>query len=169
MQKQRCSFATQFLQMKDKLIVPNEFLAIAEEELLEGRSVKILADGASMNPFIIGGRDYSEVIPFPKYEEPELWNAYLFKWNGKYVIHRFIGKTGDIYRMLGDGNLKYEETVSREDIIGVLSKIHKPDGNYIDTLSTKWKRKGKNWHQLLPLRRYLLAAFRRLRRLGLMQ
>ena len=155
--------------MKDKLIVPNEFLAIAEEELRAGKSVKILADGASMLPFIIGGRDYAEIVPLTEDEAPQLWNAYLFKYNGKYIIHRFIGKDGEIYRMLGDGNLKYEERVRREDIIGVLSKIHRPKGKPVDTTTKKWRRTGKNWNKFLPVRRYLLAIFRRLRRYGIIE
>lgn len=155
--------------MKDKLIVPNEFLAIAEEELREGKSVKILADGTSMLPFIIGGRDYAEIVPLPENEVPQLWNAYLFKYNGKYIIHRFIGKDGEIFRMLGDGNLKYEERVSREDIIGVLSKIHRPKGKPVDTTTKKWRRTGKNWNKFLPVRRYLLAIYRRMRRYGFIE
>lgn len=155
--------------MKDTLVLPNEFLSIAEEELREGRSVRILADGASMHPFIIGGRDYAEVMPLPENEELKLWNVYLFKYNGKYMIHRFIGMKGDIYEMFGDGNLKLGEKVKREDIIGILHKIHKPQGKTIDCTTEKWRRNGKNWNQLLPLRRYLLAAFRRLRRYGIIR
>ena len=155
--------------MNEKLILPNEFLSIAEEELREGKSVKILADGASMYPFIKGGKDYAEVVPMPSDMEPKLWQAYLFKYNGKYVIHRFVAKEGDIYRMLGDGNLKIEERVKRRDIIGILNRIHKANGETVDTTTKKWQRKGKIWNRMLPFRRYLLAIIRRMYRYGIIR
>ena len=155
--------------MPHKLILPNEFLSVAEEELEEGRSVRLLADGASMNPFIHGGKDYAEIAPLDADADLELWQVYLFKYNGQYIIHRFIGKDGEIFRMLGDGNLWIEERVMREDVIGVLHKIHRPDGKSVVCTSEKWKRKGKLWNQLLPLRRYLLGVWRRLYRYGIIR
>ena len=155
--------------MNEKLIVPNEFLSIAEEELKQGKSVRILADGTSMNPFILGGRDYAEITPLKEKEVLILWNVYLFKYNGKYIIHRYIGKDGEIYRMRGDGNLKFEERIERSDVIGLLNRIYQPSGKYIETNTSKWRRTGKNWNKLLPIRRYLLAAFRRLRRYGIIR
>ena len=155
--------------MSEKLILPNEFLAVAEEELKAGKCVKILADGASMHPFIRGAEDYAEVEPLKNDEDLKLWEAYLFKYDGKYIIHRFIGKQGDLYRFLGDGNLKFEERAKRENVIGRLKKIHKPNGKVVDATSEKWIRRGKTWYKLLPLRRYLLAALRRGYRYGIIR
>ena len=155
--------------MNDKIILPNEFLSVAEEELNQGRSVRILADGASMFPFIHGAKDYAELAPLPSGEELKLWEVYLFKYKGRFVIHRYIGKVGDIYRFLGDGNLQIEEIGNRGDVIGRLQKIHKPGGRVVDCTSEKWLRKGKTWNRLLPIRRYLLGALRRFYRYGIIR
>lgn len=153
--------------MPEKLILPNEFLKIAEEELKEGRSVRILADGKSMYPFIHGGQDIAEIEPLGKEEELVKWRAYFFRWKGNYIIHRFLGEENGEYIMLGDGNLKYEERPRREDIIGVLNRLHRQDGSVIDCAAPRWKRNGKIWNKLLPLRRYLLALARRMSRYGI--
>ena len=155
--------------MQGKIILPNEFLSVAEEELKEGRGVKLLADGCSMFPFIRGGQDFAEIIPLPDDKKLERWMVYLFKYRGRYTIHRLIGKEGDVLIMAGDGNINIEEKILREDIIGVLGRIHKSGGKLVDTQSKYWKIKGKIWHRLFPLRKYLLAIFRRLYRYGIIK
>ena len=155
--------------MNGRIILPNEFLSLAEENLKDGKSVKILADGPSMFPFIHGARDLVEIIPVRPDENPMLWEVYFFIHNGKYKIHRFVGREDDFFIMRGDGNLKISEKVKQKDIIGKLYRIHKPDGTVIDCTSKKWLRKGCTWNKLLPLRRYMLAAVRRLYRFGIIR
>ena len=146
----------------EKLTLPNQFLEIAEESLREGKSVNILADGKSMFPFIRGGKDVSEIIPLSAEEPLKLWHGYMFRHNGSYVIHRLVGREGDKYAMLGDGNLKIKEIVAREDVIGILSKIIKPSGKSVNCLSSGWLLRGRIWYALRLFRRYLLAIARRL-------
>ena len=148
--------------MPDKIILPNEFLAIAEEELLQGKSVKVLADGESMYPFIKGARDTAEIEPLPSETPLETWRVYMFRHKGRYIIHRFIGTRNGSLVMMGDGNLIQKEIVSREDVIGVLSRIHKKNGGIKDCSSTKWLLTGNLWAVLSPVRRYILGILRRL-------
>ena len=153
--------------MSEKLILPNEFLAVAEEELKNGKSVKILADGTSMFPFIHGGKDFTEIVPLNEKEGLVRWNAYFFNYNGKYIIHRFIEEDGDKLVMMGDGNIAIQERVDRNNVIGTLKYIHSFKGSTIDCTTTKWRRTGKIWHKLKPTRRYLLALIRRMERYGI--
>lgn len=155
--------------MPGNLILPNEYLAIAEEELRQGKSVEIQAHGASMYPFIHGADDVVEVVPLPPGEPLKVWRAYMFMHKGQYIIHRLIGIDGETYRMLGDGNLRIEERVKRDSIIGLLKNIRCSDGKIIDATTSRWMMAGKMWHRMLPLRRYLLAVCRRLSRYGLMR
>lgn len=155
--------------MQRKIIVPNEFLSLAEEELRQGKNVKILADGASMFPFIRGGKDTVEIRPLQDNETPEKWRVYMFLQNGHYIIHRLVDEDKDQLIMKGDGNLKIEERIKHDEIIGVLSKIYRSDGKMTDCTESRWLQKGKIWHRLSPVRRYLLAAARRLQRYGLMR
>ena len=43
--------------------------------------------------------------------------------------------------MLGDGNLARIERVKREDIIGILRTIYRPDGTTQDCRDTQWLRR----------------------------
>lgn len=148
--------------MQDKLILPNGYLQFAEEELREGRSVTILADGCSMVPFIKGGKDKVEIRPLEKDETLQPLCCPFYKWNGHYMIHRYIGNEGSKYVMLGDGNLGRYEYVERGEILGVLTKIHHQDGSIQDCCDPRWIRKARIWKKLLPVRRILLAIARRL-------
>ena len=155
--------------MQDKIILPNAFLEIAEEELKQGKSVKILADGASMYPFIHGGKDIAEVYPLKENEDLKRWNVYLFKKNGKYIIHRLIKKEPNYLLMMGDGNRGIYEKIRENDVLGILRYVYCDNGNTIDCSSSAWLSKGRFWYALRPLRRYLLAIVRRLYRYGIIR
>ena len=101
-------------------MVSNNFFNEAAKALKQGQTVKLLIGGHSMYPFIRGGIDLVEVVPFSFEEELPAWCCPFYQWNGKYLIHRYIGKKGNEYMMLGDGNLARIERVKREDIIGIL-------------------------------------------------
>lgn len=155
--------------MPEKIILPNSYLELAEEELRLGKSVKLLADGLSMYPFIRGGKDVTEIFPMSEDEELDSGRVYMFKHKGKYIIHRFIEKRGDEYVMMGDGNRGNPEKVKRKDVVGVLKFIHRSDGRIIDCTSPQWITKGKVWVRMRPLRRYLLSACHRLSNLGIIR
>ena len=60
--------------------------------------------------------------------------------------------------MLGDGNLARIERVKREDIIGILRTIYRPDGTTQDCRDTQWLKKAKWWYGVRFLRRWLLLV-----------
>ena len=76
------------------------------------------------------------------------------------MIHRYVGTEGDRCVMLGDGNLVRREYVRREEIIGLLHRIYRPDGSVQACTDQRWLRKGRLWYRLRPLRRILIPAFR---------
>lgn len=155
--------------MPEKLILPNKFLAIAEDELRAGHSVKLKADGMSMYPFIRGARDTVKISPLKLSEKPRLWHAYLCRWKDKYIIHRLVGEENGEFIFSGDGNFGQTEIVTSENIIGILSRIYRNNGKEIFCDSLSWSRKGKIWHKLLPVRRYLLGVHRRLVKYGIIK
>lgn len=144
-----------------KIIVSNNFLSEVADVLRRGNSVKVKIDGISMLPFIIGGKDLVEIVPLADDEDLKRWCCPLFCWNGKYMVHRYIGKEGNDYLMLGDGNVSRIERVKREDIIGVLRYIIHPDGSVQDCRDENWLKKGMWWYRLRPLRRFILPVLRR--------
>ncbi len=147
-----------------KIVVPNSFLAEAAETLRNGKPVKLRIDGQSMFPFIKGGVDLVEVVPFmPQDELPELCCPF-YLWEDRYMIHRYIGRDGDDYLMLGDGNLARIERVKRSEIFGLLKTIYYPNGSEQDCSDPHWLNCARWWVRLRPLRRFLLPIIKRVYR-----
>lgn len=144
-----------------KVVVGNEFLANAAESLRCGQKVRLLIDGQSMFPFIRGGHDLVEVIPCPPEGELPAWCCPFYLWEGRYMIHRYIGTDREgRCRMLGDGNLARIETVERKEIIGLLESIHRPDGSVQECSDPRWLRRAQWWYRLRRVRRLLLPLCR---------
>ena len=99
--------------MMRTLSVSNEFFAEAAEHLRRGEEVRLLVQGNSMLPFILGGRDQVTLVPFHGQDLP-LGTAAFYQWKGKYMIHRLVKKEGGQYHFLGDGNIYRIETIRRE-------------------------------------------------------
>ena len=134
----------------DKKTLPNEImLEDAAALLCEGREVSFTPLGASMLPFIRGGRD---TVTLRKLAEVNVGDIVLARLAGKrYVMHRVIGRDGDNLTLMGDGNLRGVESCTVDDVLGtvVLIGSRKPGS-------------GKIWRMLKPLRRIILGIYRRL-------
>ncbi len=141
----------------------NAFLAEVAEALRQGRTVRVRIDGQSMFPFIIGGRDVVEIEPLPPGAALPPWCCPFYRWEGKYMVHRFVGREGDDCLMLGDGNLCRIERVKRGEVLGLLRYICRPDGSIQDCTDSCWLRYGALWYHLKPFRWILLPLFRRIR------
>lgn len=144
-----------------KIVLQNYFLEDIAKLLLEGNTVKVRIDGDSMHPFIMGGKDEIELVPYNKDFPLELWTCIFFKWQGHYMVHRFVGYSGDMYNMMGDGNLIQVERVEEKDILGVLQTIYHADGSTQDCKDKKWLCRGKYWYKFRGIRRFLLPLYRK--------
>ena len=126
----------------------------------DGVSVTLPVSGSSMLPFIIGGR---ESVILRKPAELKVGDIVL-AWvdNYRYVVHRIIHFDGDSVILMGDGNIKGTERCKLADVkakathvVGADEKMH--------YLYTPWRcRAARLWWHLRPIRRYLLAIYRRL-------
>ena len=143
-----------------KLVVPNSFFAEAAEALRSGQSVRLHVNGQSMYPFIHGGKDEIEIVPYDGKTPLEPWCCPFYQWKGNYMIHRYIGMDGDLCQMLGDGNIYRIEKLPKEEIIGLLRTIYHPDGTEQDCRDTQWLRKAAWWYRFRKLRRFLIPLFR---------
>ena len=151
--------------MGEKLTIPNSvFFSEVESHLREGKSVVIPVKGYSMLPFIRDGRDSVELCSKVELEVGDIALARL--GNGHFVLHRIWEIEGERVILMGDGNISGKEVCSRGDIIGVASKIFRGK-KVIDCASAAYVRNVKIWRRLLPVRRYILAIYRRLIKLGL--
>lgn len=138
----------------DKRVVANQVLLEDAAKLMEeGREVNFTPLGSSMLPFIKGGKDS---VILRKMPSVEVGDIVLVRLEGpRYVLHRIICKDGDSLTLMGDGNIAGTESCSTSDVLGTVTAI------------IKGKRKvtpgkGKWWRTLKPLRRYILAIYRRI-------
>lgn len=124
------------------------------------KSVTFVVRGFSMRPFLEDGRD--KVILAPP-REPEIGDVVLAEVREQtYALHRVIKIEDGTYTMRGDGNpLRMTEEFTYEKIIGVADGFVRK-GKTVSTDSRKWRWYSAIWNALKPLRRILLAIYRRI-------
>ncbi|MDY5319605.1 MAG: S24/S26 family peptidase [Candidatus Egerieousia sp.] len=133
--------------------IPNNILIPQVEELIKrDKEVIIRAKGNSMLPYIKDGKD-SVVLAQPK--DLAVGDIVLARVQERFVMHRIISINGNSCTMMGDGNIRGTEVFCREEAIGKVIWIVKPDGRRVAP------GKARLWRGLLPIRRYLLALYRR--------
>ncbi len=131
----------------------------------EGREVILPVEGRSMLPFIVGGRD--SVVLIKKYDTLHVGEIVLAmtKESG-YVIHRIDSILDDgAYALLGDGNLKYREHCTYDDIRAVAIAVLQPGGKRVPLQNGWHKFTAKVYRLLLPMRRYLLWIYKKTHKL----
>ena len=138
-----------------KMVVPNEILLEQAHDLLSrGIEVVLMTKGNSMLPFIHSDRDS---VTLERVGGPlSVGDIVLFRYKGKYIMHRIyaIGKDG--ITLMGDGNLNVMEHCTASDVIGIVTGLTKGNGRRIKP------GKARVWRTLKPLRRWLLAIYRRI-------
>ena len=145
----------------DKLVINNdEFFGKVISLLEEGKEVTIPVKGFSMLPFIRGEKDLVVLVKPEK--DLSVGDIVLFRYYGRYVMHRIISMDGGTVVIQGDGVPKNTEKVTRADIYGLAVKILRNGTRPVDPYSPCQRRKVRIWQKLLPVRGYLLALYRRL-------
>ena len=141
--------------------VPNAILLGEVSRLLDdGKDVILMTKGCSMLPFIRGERDS---VNLRKLDVLEVGDIVLARVKEDvYVLHRVFSVDGDAVTLMGDGNLKGKERCRRADICGTAIEILREGGKVVDCRGRKALALARIWRFLLPLRRYMLAVYRRL-------
>jgi hypothetical protein len=138
----------------------NEIIEEAIRLVKEGVSVTLPVNGNSMLPFIIGGKE-SVILHAPGLTD--VGDVVLAWVDGcRYVVHRIIRIDGDRVMLMGDGNLVGTEHCLLGDIKARVTHVVGSDEHPRD-LYTSWRKMAARvWWHLRPIRRYLLAIYRRL-------
>jgi len=138
----------------------NEIIEEAIRLVREGVSVTLPVNGNSMLPFIIGGKE-SVILQGPGLID--VGDVVLAWVDGcRYVVHRIIRINGDRVTLMGDGNLAGTEHCTLNEIKAIATHVvdAKERTHY---LYNRWRKSAaKIWFRLRPMRRYLLAIYRRL-------
>ena len=141
----------------------NEIIEEAIRLVREGVNVTLPVNGNSMLPFIIGGKE--SVILHSPGGIVDVGDVVLAWVDGnRYVVHRIIKLDYDRVTLMGDGNVAVTEHCRLNDIKArVTHVVDAKDRTHY--LYNRWRMLGaKVWYWLRPIRRYLLAIYRRVKR-----
>ncbi len=136
-----------------------KFLPEVVRMLNEGHTVTLRLKGYSMRPFLEDGRDKALLT---RVEDPKVGDPVLAEITpGHFVLHRIIAMEGDDVTLRGDGNLA-NEYCRRENVVGAVVGFYRKGRTKLDrTDGRKWRAYSYVWMRLYPIRRYLLAFYRR--------
>ena len=138
----------------------NGFIEEALRLVQKGVTVTFPVTGQSMLPFIIGGKE-SVILHAPGLTA--VGDVVVARVDGnRYVVHRIINIDGDRVTLMGDGNVKGTEHCLLKDVKARVTHVVSADNKKRD-LYSRWRvRAAKLWYWLRPIRRYLLAIYKRL-------
>ena len=125
----------------------------------EGHTVTLPLRGYSMRPFLEDGRDKALLskVTTLKVGDPVLAETYPLH----FVLHRIIKIDGNNVVLRGDGNLS-NEYCRTEDVKAAVIGFYRKGRTTLDrTDGMKWRVYSFFWMRLSPIRRYLLAFYRR--------
>ena len=140
----------------------NGFIEEAVRLVQEGVTVTFPVTGQSMLPFIIGGKE-SVILHRPGLIAV---GDVVLAWvdGNRYVVHRIIKLDYDRVTLMGDGNVRGTEHCLLKDVKARVTHVVDADNKKRD-LYSRWRvRAAKLWYWLRPIRRYLLAIYRRVKR-----
>jgi hypothetical protein len=126
----------------------------------EGRRVVLPVKGSSMHPFIIGDRESVELVkPATDLKVGDVVLAWV---NGShYVVHRIIGVDGNGVTLMGDGNICGVEHCRVDEVAAVAEYVVAPNGRRRFLYTDARMGAARLWSRLLPVRRWILAVYRR--------
>ena len=138
----------------------SEFLPEVVKMLNERHTVTLRLRGFSMRPFLEDGRDKALLTKPVTIKKGDAVLAEVTP--GHYVLHRIISIKGENVVLRGDGNIGVERC-SLADIKGFAIGFYRKGRTKLDrTNGLKWRVYFLVWTTLFPLRRYLLAFYRRI-------
>ena len=140
-------------------ISDDEIIKSAIKLVNEDLRVTFPVKGYSMLPFIIGGKESVDLV---KPIDIQVGHVVLAWVEGcRYVVHRIIQIDGDKVVLMGDGNIAGVEHCLLSDVAALAVNVVTPKGKH-NNLYSPWRIKASHlWWRLLPIRRWILAIYRR--------
>lgn len=147
------------IQIKEVQFANAQLLPEIVKLLDEGHTVTLRLRGNSMRPFLEDNRDRALLV---KATNPQTGDPVLAEINpGHYVLHRIISINNDHVTLRGDGNLGNENCMIGDIKASVIGFYRKGRDTLDYTNGKKWCIYSFVWTHLYPIRRYLLAIYRR--------
>ena len=90
-------------------ITISDIYPIIEKTLCESGHVQLTVQGKSMTPTLKDGETVVSLISVEKADNLALGDIILFqRQNGKYVLHRIVGRNDKTWIICGDSQIQYE-------------------------------------------------------------
>ena len=147
------------MEVVHKVLPNNEILHDLIKLVNEGQRVILPVKGYSMLPFIIGGKESVELVKPDAVAVGDVVLAWIN--DNRFVIHRIIQIEGNQVQLMGDGNITAEEYCLISDVKARAEYVIAPNGKRRYLYTPKRLRFSRLWYRLLPIRRWILAIYRR--------
>ena len=144
--------------------IPNEILIPKVKEVIErGATATLRVKGYSMRIFLDNGRDLV-TLKAPQRDALRPGDVVLAEYKPQqYVLHRIIKRFGNQLILKGDGNVRGTESCTTDDVVGIVTHFYRKGRTTPESVEGwKWKTYSKIWLALSPIRRYILAIYRRI-------
>lgn len=145
--------------------VPNELLFAEVKKILDnGQCATFRVKGNSMRLFLESRRDIVRLAPV-RPDDIAVGDVVLARIPAtrRYVLHRVVRRQGPELVLMGDGNVEGTEQCRAADVVGRAVAFYRKGRSKPDTTdSRKWRCYSALWLRLKPLRRYILAFYRRI-------
>jgi hypothetical protein len=145
--------------------IPNDILIPKIKEVLDrGATATLRVKGYSMRLFLENERDLV-TLKKPVCSLLKPGDVVLAEDKPRhYVLHRIIKREGDNLILKGDGNVYGIEKCTVSNVIGIVTHFHRKGRNTPDAVTGwKWRTYSFIWLALSPIRRYILAIYRRIK------
>lgn len=115
-------------------------------------AVHVVPNGRSMRPLIVGGRDSVEIWPLRR--ELKKGDIVLFRrQDGANVLHRVWKLSGDTVTTYGDGCVKPDRPIKRDQVMGIATGLERKGRHFsLDTAGARFQ--GRIWWILRPVVRF---------------
>ena len=95
--------------------------------------------GYSMRPFLRSERDVVTLAPLAADAPLRSGMVVLFRHQTKHILHRYVGERDGLCVMEGDGNYRWEEVVSRGEVIAYVSAVRLAGGQRLAYCDLRWR------------------------------
>ena len=146
-----------------KTVDTNEYMAVLQDLISDGKEAGLLITGNSMAPFLVHERDYI-YFRTPDRELKKGDMVFYRRMNGQYIMHRILAVKPEGYYMIGDNQVHVEGPLDRSQIFAVVTKVKRRD-RWIGPDDPVWKFYEKVWINVIPARRIAGCVSRKLKRM----
>ncbi len=148
------------MKIREVTVQNSVFIPAVLKLIDEGNTVTIPLKGFSMRPFLEDGRDKALLTRVGELHVGDPVLAFID--HQRYVLHRIVKIEGDNMTLLGDGNLRPEHCKTTDAVASIIVFYRKGRSKLDPITGKKWKTYSWIWMRLRPVRRWLLAFYRRI-------